>query len=158
MYCAKANGRNNCQFFTSEMNARAVERQSVEADLRRALVRGEFLLHYQPIINLESGAITGVEALVRWQHPLRGLLLPGLFMPIAEEIRPRGRDRPVGAARGLRPGTALDKRRPGVPAHRREHIGDGIPRHRVLQPGLRPLRETGLPPERQLDSNSPKRC
>jgi diguanylate cyclase (GGDEF)-like protein/PAS domain S-box-containing protein len=85
MYCAKANGRNNCQFFTSEMNARAVERQSVEADLRRALVRGEFLLHYQPIINLESGAITGVEALVRWQHPLRGLLLPGLFMPIAEE-------------------------------------------------------------------------
>ena len=94
MYHAKENGRNNYQFFAQSMNARAVQRQSVEASLRRALERQEFVLHYQPKINLHSGAIVGVEALIRWQHPERGLLLPAQFVPIAEDcglIVPIGR-------------------------------------------------------------------
>jgi diguanylate cyclase (GGDEF)-like protein/PAS domain S-box-containing protein len=85
MYQAKATGRNNYRFFKKEMNVRAVERQSLESNLRRALERAEFVLHYQPKINLETGAITGAEALIRWQHPDRGLLTPSHFVPIAED-------------------------------------------------------------------------
>jgi len=94
MYHAKENGRNNYKFFEQDMNARAVQRQSTEAGLRRALARQEFVLHYQPKINLKSGAIVGVEALIRWQHPERGLLPPAQFVPIAEDcglILPIGR-------------------------------------------------------------------
>lgn len=94
MYSAKENGRNNYKFFEQSMNARAVQRQSIEAGLRRALEQQEFVLHYQPKINLQSGTIVGVEALIRWQHPERGLLLPAQFLPIAEDcglILPIGR-------------------------------------------------------------------
>jgi len=84
MYQAKEMGRGNCRFFTPEMNARAVERQSIEEDLRYALERNEFSLHYQPKINLSTGAITGAEALLRWNHPTRGLVLPAQFIPVAE--------------------------------------------------------------------------
>ena len=94
MYQAKENGRNNYKFFEQDMNARAVQRQSVEVSLRRALERQEFVLHYQPKINLQSGAIVGVEALIRWQHPEQGLLLPAQFVSIAEDcglILPIGR-------------------------------------------------------------------
>ena len=85
MYYAKESGRNNYKFFESSMNVRAVQRQSIEASLRRALERQEFVLHYQPKVNLESGVMVGVEALIRWQHPEHGLLLPGQFIPIAED-------------------------------------------------------------------------
>src|SRR5882672_5866708 len=85
MYHAKENGRNNFQFFKAEMNVRAVERQSLEGSLRRAVERKEFLLHYQPKVNLDTGEITGVEALIRWQQPDRGLVLPAQFVPIAED-------------------------------------------------------------------------
>jgi EAL domain-containing protein (putative c-di-GMP-specific phosphodiesterase class I) len=85
MYDAKKQGRDNYQFFRSDMHARAVERQSLEGSLRAALGRHEFLLHYQPKINLKSGEITGVEALLRWMHPERGLVPPLQFVPIAEE-------------------------------------------------------------------------
>jgi diguanylate cyclase (GGDEF)-like protein/PAS domain S-box-containing protein len=85
MYHAKENGRNNFQFFEAEMNLQAVERQSLEGGLRDALAREEFLLHYQPKVNLGTGEITGVEALIRWQHPVRGLVLPAQFVPIAED-------------------------------------------------------------------------
>jgi diguanylate cyclase (GGDEF)-like protein/PAS domain S-box-containing protein len=85
MYHAKESGRNNFQFFTAEMNVKAVERQSLESNLRHALERKEFVLHYQPKVNLETGTITGVEALIRWQHPDRGLVLPSLFVPLAED-------------------------------------------------------------------------
>jgi diguanylate cyclase (GGDEF)-like protein/PAS domain S-box-containing protein len=85
MYHAKENGRDNYQFFAQEMNTRVVERLSIEARLRGALERREFSLHYQPKINLESGALIGTEALIRWQHPVRGIILPEQFIPIAEE-------------------------------------------------------------------------
>ncbi len=85
MYYAKESGRNNYKFFEKSMNVRAVQRQSVEASLRRALERHEFVLHYQPKINLESGLMVGVEALIRWHHPERGLLPPTQFIPIAED-------------------------------------------------------------------------
>jgi diguanylate cyclase (GGDEF)-like protein/PAS domain S-box-containing protein len=85
MYCAKQSGRDNCQFFRPDMGFNAVERQSLEGQLRYALERQELLLHYQPKVNLKTGAMTGVEALVRWRHPERGLLLPGQFMTIAED-------------------------------------------------------------------------
>jgi diguanylate cyclase (GGDEF)-like protein/PAS domain S-box-containing protein len=85
MYHAKDNGHNNYQFFKPEMNVRAAERQSVENDLRHAVAREEFVLHYQPKMNLETGLITGVEALIRWRHPRRGLVPPAQFIPIAEE-------------------------------------------------------------------------
>jgi len=94
MYHAKENGRNNYKLFDQGMNARAVQRQSVEVSLRRALERQEFVLHYQPKINLQSGTMIGVEALIRWQHPELGLLLPARFVSIAEDcglILPIGR-------------------------------------------------------------------
>jgi diguanylate cyclase (GGDEF)-like protein len=85
MYQAKENGRQSYQFFKSAMNVRAVERQSLEEGLRRALERQEFMLHYQPKINLKTGEITGAEALIRWTHPLRGSVSPGEFIPVAED-------------------------------------------------------------------------
>ncbi len=81
---AKNNGRNNFQFFEQHMNVRADERHTLESGLRRALQRGELVLHYQPTVNLETGTLSGVEALIRWQHPERGLLLPAQFLPVAE--------------------------------------------------------------------------
>jgi diguanylate cyclase (GGDEF)-like protein len=94
MYQAKENGRQSFQFFKPAMNARAVERQSIEESLRRALERQEFTLHYQPKIYIETGAITGAEALIRWTHPSRGPISPAQFIPIAEDcglIVPIGR-------------------------------------------------------------------
>lgn len=85
MYHAKAGGRANFQFFRQTMNQRLVQRQSLEDALRNALKKRQFILHYQPKIDLENGAITGAEALVRWNHPERGLISPALFVPIAEE-------------------------------------------------------------------------
>jgi diguanylate cyclase (GGDEF)-like protein len=85
MYSAKDSGRNTFHFFLPEMNERAVERQSMESNLRQALDREEFLLHYQPKVHLESCKITGVEALIRWQRPGQELVSPGRFVPLAEE-------------------------------------------------------------------------
>jgi diguanylate cyclase (GGDEF)-like protein/PAS domain S-box-containing protein len=94
MYQAKENGRNNFRFFKPEMNVRAVERQTMEEDLRRALERFELTLHYQPIVNLKSGDITGAEALLRWTHPTRGSVMPAQFIPVAEDS---GLILPIGA-------------------------------------------------------------
>ena len=85
MYQAKENGRHSYQFFKPAMNVRAVERQSMEENLRRALERKEFELLYQPKVNLRTGEITGAEALIRWTHPIRGLVSPAQFMTIAED-------------------------------------------------------------------------
>jgi diguanylate cyclase (GGDEF)-like protein/PAS domain S-box-containing protein len=94
MLNAKDNGRNNYQFFKPDMNEHALERQSLESGLRYALEQREFVLYYQPKMDLETQAITGAEALIRWRQPGRGIVLPEKFIPIAEQcgyIVPIGR-------------------------------------------------------------------
>jgi diguanylate cyclase (GGDEF)-like protein/PAS domain S-box-containing protein len=85
LFRAKLLGRNNHQFYTAEMNARALEKLQLENQLRQALERREFLLHYQPKIDLASGNVTGVEALLRWKLPGNGLVSPAEFVPLLEE-------------------------------------------------------------------------
>lgn len=85
MYRAKELGRNNFQFFTAAMNSRVREQLQMEIDLRHAVQRQEFILYYQPKVSCDTAAITGFEALIRWQHPLRGLVSPLEFIPLLEE-------------------------------------------------------------------------
>jgi diguanylate cyclase (GGDEF)-like protein/PAS domain S-box-containing protein len=85
MYRAKEQGRNTYQYFTREMNERALQRVQMDAALRRAIDHKEFLLHYQPKVDLKSRLICGFEALLRWQHPERGLVLPGEFVSVLED-------------------------------------------------------------------------
>ncbi len=85
MYHAKAKGRGNYQFFTENMNAAIMRRIALESELRVGLERGQFVLHYQPQQDLRNGRLVGLEALVRWQHPVRGLIPPAEFIPVAEE-------------------------------------------------------------------------
>jgi diguanylate cyclase (GGDEF)-like protein len=87
MYHAKERGKGNYSFYSADMNATALERLSLVNDLHRALERNEFILHYQPQISLKGGKITGVEALIRWQHPQHGLVAPAKFIRAAEETR-----------------------------------------------------------------------
>jgi diguanylate cyclase (GGDEF)-like protein/PAS domain S-box-containing protein len=148
MYQAKEKGRNNYQFFRADMNERAVERQIIETQLRRALQRHELVLQFQPKIDLRNGSVIGAEALLRWRHHDWGLVLPARFIAIAEEC---GLILPIGRwvlreacartkewdAAGLRPGSiavnvsGLEFRRDDFVANVR-----GV------------LRETGLAPDR----------
>ena len=93
LYQAKQLGRNNCQFFTPELTARAANYLMYEQALRNAIARDQFLLHYQPLVSSLSGLIIGVEALIRWQHPDKGLIQPDAFISIAEET---GLIEPIG--------------------------------------------------------------
>ncbi|MFC3772985.1 EAL domain-containing protein [Paenibacillus sp. GCM10012303] len=85
MYRAKEKGGNTFQLYRSEMNIRSLERLNMEIDLRRAMERSEITVYYQPIVDLGSGRIYGMEALVRWKHPIRGMISPAEFIPLAEE-------------------------------------------------------------------------
>ena len=93
MYQAKDIGRNAFQFYSSEMNSKSLDRLMMESNLRRALVQNEFILHYQPLVNLENGLIIGVEALIRWLHPELGVIMPDRFIHVAEET---GLINPIG--------------------------------------------------------------
>jgi len=85
MFQAKKLGWNSFQFYTEEINRRAEKRLMIETELRQAVVRGEFMLYYQPWLDLQTGRIGGMEALIRWAHPQHGIILPDNFIPIAEE-------------------------------------------------------------------------
>ena len=86
LYQAKEDGRRVFRFFEPGMDARLRARRALESDLRKALPAGEFELYYQPLVTLETGVISGFEALLRWHHPVRGMVAPGEFIPVAEEI------------------------------------------------------------------------
>ncbi len=85
MYRAKEQGKNNYQFYSAQMNVHSIERLALESSLRRALERNEFVLHYQPKVDIGSGRVTGMEALVRWQRTDKALIPPAQFIPLAEE-------------------------------------------------------------------------
>ncbi|MEO6700938.1 MAG: EAL domain-containing protein [Jatrophihabitantaceae bacterium] len=85
MYLAKENGKSGVAVYESRLHSEALQRLELRADLQRAITRAELVLHYQPTIDLSSGSVVGFEALVRWQHPERGLMSPALFIPMAEE-------------------------------------------------------------------------
>jgi EAL domain-containing protein (putative c-di-GMP-specific phosphodiesterase class I) len=86
MYRAKSDGRGTYRFFEPEMDAKAQARRALEIDLRQALIEGAFELYYQPIVTLQTGNVSGCEALLRWKHPERGFVSPAEFIPVAEEI------------------------------------------------------------------------
>jgi diguanylate cyclase (GGDEF)-like protein len=86
LYGAKASGRGTYRFFEHDMDVRMMERRKLELELRQALLNGEFEVHYQPLINLEHSSVTSCEALLRWRHPVRGIVSPGGFIALAEEI------------------------------------------------------------------------
>jgi len=85
MYRAKETGRNSYQYYNNDLARAGLDRLELETDLRGAIERGELLLHYQPQVNIKTGVIVGVEALARWDHPRRGMVPPGVFIPLAEE-------------------------------------------------------------------------
>ncbi len=144
MYHAKELGRANYQFFTEQMNQAASRRLALETDLRRALGKNELRVHYQRIVEAKSGRVTGHEALVRWQHPERGVVPPGEFIQIAEEsglilkigewvLREACRwGRSLGAERGLQVAVNLSPRQFNDP--------------KLAQMVSHALKETGLPP------------
>ncbi len=147
MYRAKELGRNNYQFFTQEMNVEASKRLTLETHLRRALERDEFLLHYQPQVDLESGAVVGVEALIRWQNRELGMVSPADFVPLAEEtglIVPIGEWVLRSACRQNKAwqDAGLPKLRISVNLSARQ-----FRERNLIETVRRVLRETGLAPE-----------
>ena len=113
MYRAKERGRGRYELFDQVMRARAVERLQLENELRRAIGRDELRMRYQPIVSLETGAIVAVEALVRWQHPRRGLILPDDFIPDGRGERRDRAARALGARAGLPAGGRVASRESG---------------------------------------------
>lgn len=146
MYHAKEDGKNNYKFFTSEMNVRTIERLNLENNLRYAIEHKQFLLHYQPRVDLKTGRMIGMEALIRWQHPETGLISPARFIPVAEET---GLIVPIGEwvleCACKRNKVWLDE---GLAAMR---VAVNLSGRQFRQPGLvefiaRTLENSGLPP------------
>ena len=131
MYHAKNTGRNRVGFYRPDMEAPAVKRSSIESELRSALDAGEFELFYQPTIDLETGAISGAEALMRWRHPSRGLVPP-------DQVHSRGRsvgvdhsDGAVGAARGVPAGQGVAGHGAAADSDCRQRVGAAVPHRRL---------------------------
>jgi diguanylate cyclase (GGDEF)-like protein/PAS domain S-box-containing protein len=146
MYYAKEKGRNNYQFFSADMNARAQERLSVENYLRMALRRNELVLHYQPRMKVMTGELVGVEALIRWQHPRRGLLAPGKFIDVAEDsglIVTIGEWVLESACTQIR---AWQKRRPGLRLSVNLSVGQVVDGERLYAAVERALARAGIKP------------
>ena len=149
MYRAKENGRGGFELFDAVMRGHAGERLRVENDLRRALEAGdELIAHYQPIVTLDGGEVVGVEALARWNHPERGLVPPGEFIPVAEESGADPRHRRAGAAPRLRRGGAAGTPRAtaGRSASRSTSRRARSPRRAIAAMVAAVLAETGLDP------------
>ncbi len=150
MHAAKSQGRNTFEFYSGELNARSMERLTLEHGLRRAVERHELVLYYQPQIEVATGRIVGVEALMRWQHPEMGLLLPARFIPLAEEtglIRELGDWALFEACRQV-----VDWDTAGMPPIS-VSVTVAIPQFRRIEfPGTikRALDSTGLAPERLM--------
>ncbi len=146
MYHAKLIGRNNYQFFKMEMNARAMQRAFIESSLRRAIKREEFVLHFQPKMDIASGTVIGAEALLRWQDPKMGLVYPADFLAIAEES---GLIVPIGgwvlraACKQLRAWLNAGLKIMPVAIN----VSAAELKHKYFLDGIaRALKETGLPP------------
>ena len=150
MYIAKEAGKNRYQVFETEMHDTALRRLETKADLQRAVDNAEFVLHFQPVIVLETGEIEGFEALVRWNHPTRGLVMPMDFVPLAEETGLIGS---IGAwvlTEACRAGKTLQ---PVDPEARSLNMAVNLSARQLQRPELvqeiaRVLLETGLQPER----------
>lgn len=147
MYGAKAAGRNNFQYYTEAMNARAAEKLQLETRMRRALERREFVLHYQPKIDIASGRVSGLEALLRWQSPDQGLVPPAQFIPLLEET---GLIVPVGEWVAQAACTQIrDWRDAGI---RPVPVAINLSARQLRQPGFsevmrRALTESGIEPQ-----------
>src|SRR2546425_590994 len=160
LYRAKAQGRGRCVEFDGSMHDRAVELLELETSLRRALERKEFQLHYQPVVSLSTGQITGAEALLRWNHPERGLVPPMEFIPLAEEtgliveigawvLREACRQMKEWQERLAQPHLEI-----GVNLSSRQFQGPGL-----VAEGAEGLRATGLSPRsRQLEQLRKMHC
>src|SRR3974390_1749948 len=137
LYGAKAGGRGVYRFFEADMDARMKDRRALELALRKAFDRGEFELHYQPVVNLHKGKVRPCEALLRWHHPQRGMVSPAEFIPIAEEI---GLIVQL-AERGIRGAWARARRRRGEMARRnlcsRQSVADAIGEQESFADGAR---------------------
>ncbi len=120
---AKVDGPGNSRFFEREMDERMRARHKLEHDMRVALREDQFELYYQPQLNLESGEIAGFEALLRWNHPERGLILPTEFVPLGRGDGLHRAARRMGAARGLRRGLGVAE----AHARRRQSVGGAVP-------------------------------
>ena len=148
LYRAKAQGRDRFRLFEPAMDEEAQARRRLERELRQALQRGEFVLHYQPQLELATGRFAGVEALVRWHHPERGLVPPGAFIPAAEAS---GLIRPLGEwvlARGLPAGRCLAAGRPGAVGRGQPLAGAAAPTGSLARRSARRSPTTGLEPGR----------